>query len=377
MKKSLIALAVVGAFSAPAFADTTLYGVADVALAGASANNQALRNSGLVVVSSGLATSRLGVKGAEDVGDGLKVVYQYEVGLDFADSNGLNGAAAAGSGAVNTNGAARQKLVGVSGDFGTVVAGYLQTTGYDFGNKYDPTAGSVVSPLQNVTSGKALIGIKGVAARAPRAIALVTPSIYGLTIAVNYASSLSTTSALNLGNLGITESAASGNTTATLMSVSYDQGPLSVGGVYAKVANAALAVGADNQHEYSLGASYDLGVAKLFGTYQANQNWGTVVGDANKEYSLSGVIPAGPGAVAVSYAHGSETATGAADQTGSSYTGAYLWSLSKTATVYAAYSHATNASNNAGYSVDNSLVGAAVGNGGSSTLLALGLKKNF
>ncbi len=48
---------------------------------------------------------------------------------------------------------ARQQMLAVAGDFGTVATGYLQTTGYDWPVKFDPTAGSLVSPLQSMTKG--------------------------------------------------------------------------------------------------------------------------------------------------------------------------------------------------------------------------------
>ena len=362
MKKSLIALAVLGAFSAPAFADTTLYGILDAALVHASNTGQA---SATTVVSGGLSTSRLGVKGSEDA-DGMKIVYQYEVKLDTQDS------------ATGLGSTPRQKLLGVAGDFGTVATGYLQTAGYDFENKYDPTAGSSVSPIQNMTNGNAqfLLGTSATATRAQRALAYISPNMSGLTIAVNYSTALAV-----LGNL-TNAAGVNTNNSATLVAANYDAGPLSVGGVYASVSSpaAAAAVGSyADEKEYALGASYDAGVAKVFGTYQATHNDGAgTIGNTDKIYSLSGVIPAGPGAVALSYAKakiGTDT-TGNSD--GSSYTGAYLYSLSKTATVYAAYSHATNGSGTNAFSVDNSaLKGGTASFGASSNLLALGLKKAF
>ena len=374
MKKSLIALAVLGAFSAPAFADTTLYGILDAALVHASNTGQASQTT---VVSGGLSTSRLGVKGAEDA-DGMKIVYQWEIGLDSADSNGLNGVQNNGN-LAGTNGASRQKLLGLAGDFGTVATGYLQTTGYDFENKYDPAAGSSVSAIQNMTTGNAqfLIGTKASATRAQRALAYISPNISGLTIAVNYTTALG--GPVGLGNLG-NAAGVNTNTSGTLVSAYYDAGVLSVGGVYAALSSpVAGAGGATNEKEYALGASYDAGMAKVFGTYQATHNdSATPAGNTDKIYSLSGVIPAGPGAVALTYAKakiGTDT-TGNSD--GSSYTGAYLYSLSKTATVYAAYSHATNGSGTNAFSVDNSaLHGGASSLGASSNLLALGLKKAF
>jgi len=181
MKKSLIALAVVGAFSAPAFADTnTFYGLVDGALANVSMTGQ---KSQTLAVSGGLATSRLGFKGSEDLGDGLKAIYTLEYALDI-EQNGPVGTAPS---IANSTTTARQQLVGLSGSFGTVATGRLQTTGYDFEVKYDPLGGSLVSPIQNLNSAKQfLIGTTAQAARASRAFAYTTPNLSGFTVSVDF-----------------------------------------------------------------------------------------------------------------------------------------------------------------------------------------------
>ena len=100
MQKKIIALAIAAAISAPAFADTsnvTVYGVADVSYdsintgtsgnagktgvlgAATAANIQGARSNR---VSSN--SSRLGVKGSEDLGDGLTAVWQIESLINIA-----------------------------------------------------------------------------------------------------------------------------------------------------------------------------------------------------------------------------------------------------------------------------------------------------
>ena len=136
----------------------------------------------LLAISGGLSSSRLGVKAVEDLDNGMKAVAVIEYALDTQTSAGV--------------GAARQQMLAVAGNFGTVATGYLQTTGYDWAVKFDPTSGSAVSPLQHVTSGF-VIGSAAVAARAPRAVAYISPSFGGLTVAANY----TTDFAGGLGNL--------------------------------------------------------------------------------------------------------------------------------------------------------------------------------
>jgi predicted porin len=351
MQKKLIALAVVAAFSAPAFADVTTYGVIDAAVANLSADGQ---KSDLIAISCGLSSSRLGFKAVEDLNNGMKAVAVVEYGLDTQTAASI--------------GAARQQMLALAGDFGTAATGYLQTTGYDWGVKFDPTAGSVISPLQSMTTSH-LIGVKAVAARAQRALAYISPNMSGVTVAVNY-----TTALAGLGNLTLPSGATAGlKTTAYLASVNYDWNALSVGGVYTATNNSST--GAAKLTEYALGASYDLTVVKLFATYQSIKS-DAAGASANKAMSVSAVAPVGPGAVAFSYAK--STIGGGTNVNGSGYTVAWLQGLSKTTTFYAAVEKVTNGSAGSSYSVDNNaLVAGTLSAGASSTLLAVGLKKTF
>ncbi|MEB0178335.1 porin, partial [Undibacterium sp. CCC3.4] len=76
--------------------------------------------------SGGMNTSRLGFRGNEDLGGGLKAIWQLEGGviLDTGTSDGdLFG---------------RQANVGLQGDFGRIVAGRSYSTTYDFILPFDP-----------------------------------------------------------------------------------------------------------------------------------------------------------------------------------------------------------------------------------------------
>ncbi|MDO9203061.1 MAG: porin, partial [Hydrogenophaga sp.] len=112
MKKSLIALAVLAASGAAmAQSSVTLYGIADVVIhkdKGASA----------ALASGGVSGSRLGFKGTEDLGGGLKANFVLEQGLQL-DTGAI------GDGTAKTAGQAfsRQSYVGLSGGFGEVKLG--------------------------------------------------------------------------------------------------------------------------------------------------------------------------------------------------------------------------------------------------------------
>jgi predicted porin len=349
MQKKIIALAVAAVFSAPVYADVNLYGVVDAAVIRASGAGQ---ESDLIAFSGGLSSSRLGVKATEPLDNGMTAVVVLEYGLDTQTDS--------------TIGNARQEMLAVAGDFGTVATGYLQTTGYDWASKFDPTAGSKVSPLENVTKGGGfVIGSDTVAARAPRAVAYISPSMGGVTVAVNYSTAVTALTGPDLGNLTQT---ADVKHSAYFVSATYEQDALAVGGVY----TAVTAAGAAYATEYSVGGSYDLGAVKLLGTYQANTPDG---GSASKAMSFSAVAPVGPGAVAVTFAK--NTMVGV-DNDASGFTAAWLQGLSKTTTFYAAYSAISQQTGTRDYSVaDNGLSAASLDLGGSSSLVAVGLRKKF
>jgi predicted porin len=328
-----------------------MYGIVDAALIHASADGQ---NSVTQVHSGGLSTSRIGIKGVEDLGNGLKVVANLEYSLDTQNSDGI--------------GAARQEMLALAGSFGTFATGYLQTTGYDFANKYDVTSGSTVSPLGDLTKFDGnLIGSVAGAARANRAVAYISPNMGGFTINYNHA-----WIGTNLGTANNTDS----QVTADLLSGYYDNGPVSVGLVFARTSYPA-ALAAAEQDEWALGASYDFGVAKVMGTYQdMSYNAPLAAGNAIKTWSLGAAIPAGPGTVIASYAKDDDGR--AANWDGKGYTLGYLYPLSKRSTVYTAYSHTSQDSSVRTLSVANgALGGATMSLGGSSSLLALGLKHTF
>ncbi|NMM02597.1 porin [Paraburkholderia sp. RP-4-7] len=142
MKKQVIALAVSAAFAAPVFAQNTvtLYGLIDE---GFDYTNS-VGGKSLSELQSGYAQgSRWGLKGTEDLGGGLKAVFQLENGFNV--NNGKLGQGGLMFG--------RQAYVGLSNDtYGTVTVGrqydslvdYLaQTTangnwaGYLFSHPYD------------------------------------------------------------------------------------------------------------------------------------------------------------------------------------------------------------------------------------------------
>jgi predicted porin len=87
MKKSLLALAVFGAFAGEASAqtNTTVYGIVDIGLTHSKSDVAGTRWG---IDSGNWYGSRLGFRGTEDLGDGLSANYQLENGFS-ADTGNL------------------------------------------------------------------------------------------------------------------------------------------------------------------------------------------------------------------------------------------------------------------------------------------------
>ncbi len=135
MQKKIIALAVAGLVSGAAFAQTnvTVYGTADVTFDNVKATGSAFTTPATNMNMSArnrvsANSSILGFRGSEDLGGGLRAVFQFEggVGNDVAAGFNFN----------------RDSFVGVAGGFGTVAAGILTGPTRSLGAAMEPFAGS-------------------------------------------------------------------------------------------------------------------------------------------------------------------------------------------------------------------------------------------
>lgn len=256
MKKTLAALAVLGAFAgSAAAADVTLYGVVDLGLnyqyskvGDADAVNtfkeQAGQNSG----------SRFGLKGTEDLGNGVKVGFILENGF------------AADDGTMSQDGRlfGREANLFVTGDFGTLsmgrvgalsagVGSYNVVYGYTvFGTGWGSTAGA--KSLFNLSDRD----------RMDNTVTYVTPSFAGVKVYAQYSFNRNGQEAA--GN-------ERNNDRYAALGAKYELGAFSTGLVVDTVLNKN---GTPGNSEDSLGvtwgASYDFGVAKVYGMAQYGKN---------------------------------------------------------------------------------------------------------
>ena len=122
---ALLGTALCGAGTVHAQSNVSVYGLLDLNV---GASTHAASDGGTVerVGSGGMNTSRLGFKGSEDLGDGLKAVFQLEAAV-LGDTGGTDAALFK-----------RQANVGLEGRYGRIVFGRSFTTVYDFMIRYDP-----------------------------------------------------------------------------------------------------------------------------------------------------------------------------------------------------------------------------------------------
>ena len=244
MQKKLIALAVASLVSGAAFAQSNvqIYGLIDMGYSHASGDVD--KTSG---INSGVNDgSRLGFTGTEALGNGLTAVFKLEYQL-YSDRN-----VGIGNGGFNS----RQAFVGLTGDFGTVVAGRLKAPG-DY-----IEAGMDATDQSNSFSALApLAGYLGstMSAILSNAVAYVSPSMNGVTLVGAYSFA------------GATEKdgvAYSGDAERIFgFRASYEMGPLALAYAHHRI-NDFGNVSDLNQREHMVGGTYDFGAAKLFATYQ-------------------------------------------------------------------------------------------------------------
>jgi predicted porin len=166
MKKNIVALAVASAIAAPvAMADApTVYGQINMALEQMSSKDV---NGDKVKADSGTQVnsraSRIGVKGSNDLGNGLKAVYKVEFEVQIDKSSELKN---------------RNQYVGLAGGFGTVLMGRHDTPLKMIQAK-DLFNDAGLSDNKPISGGLGALGAGG-EVRASNVLAYVSPSFGGV-----------------------------------------------------------------------------------------------------------------------------------------------------------------------------------------------------
>lgn len=174
MNKKLLSMAVAAAMVAPtaAMAEAILYGKLHMSIDWADVENgfQGWGVNGGGAIPGVERANRIGVKGSEDLGNGMKAIYQVEFGVKMTEES-TTGNAASGS---NDSITMRNSFVGLTGGWGTFVVGRNDTPLKTSTGKLDLFSDTMAD--YNGT-----VGFDDV--RADNAIAYVSPSLSGFQLA--------------------------------------------------------------------------------------------------------------------------------------------------------------------------------------------------
>lgn len=344
MKKSLLALAVLGAFAGAAQAQTavTIYGVVDAgvsrgygdeaaAFTNSAANNTTAATAGRVgartfLHSGGSAGSRLGFRGTEDLGNGLSGIFTLEHGFTV-DNGGF---------ADTTRMFNRQAFVGLkSNTFGTVSLGRQQNLVRLALLDFDPFALGYAGTSANLLS--------TYGQRMDNSLKYATPSFGGFTAEVIY---------------GFGERNETDEGQQYEGSLGYANGPIGVKLVHHTsrgITQGGIGGGIPLARTNAIFGSYNFGMAKLALGFMDNDvsGAGTAVTPANatalglgptgpggtttesRDYLVGLTVPFGPNTLRASYIRKNDRTALEADAT--QYALSYDYALSKRTSFYTSW----------------------------------------
>jgi len=371
-KKTLAGLAVAGLFSGAAMAaDVNVYGVVDLGLmynhtkseAGTTADAITTTKDDSLTMESGMnAGSRFGLRGSEDLGNGMTVSFKLENGFD------------ADSGKLGQDGRlfGREASLTLSGAFGQVSFGRMGGVASAAGTyDYVYAIGDAFDGFDNYIGGLVQSG------RYDNMITYQTPEFAGMKVLAQYSFKNDTKDEDDTGAEGKT----SANRYASLAAVG-QYGNLNLVAAYElqnvrHVQTPPATEPNDDQHTFYVGANYDFGVTKLFGMGQVFQGVRSLNGiDALSTDGIDGFgltvgaqtpVAGGLLTTSVYYANGDDSLH--AESRESTYYGLaarYEYSLSKRTTAYAGAGYAKqeaefNKTSIVDYQLDKDLVQAYVG----------------
>lgn len=334
MKRSLIALAAlafVGAASAQS--SVTIFGIVDAVVAvgnGDTSNKTRLHNSGY-------NSSRLGFRGVEDLGGGMKAAFHIEGALSNDDGNatGLN--------------FQRKSVVSLMGGMGELRLGRDYTPNFWNHTVYDPFGtngvGTTVAMLASATQAG---GGGATTVRSSNSIGYISPTVGGFGVwAQAYFGENASNAASQAGD-------------GAAIRVSYDNGPLSLAAAFSSTTSGA---GTDVQTT-NFGASYNMGVAQLMAFWNKDANTGL---KDRTGYTLGALVPMGQGTIRLAFSN-SDYNGAKTDQ----FALGYVHNMSKRTAVYGTFASVSN-SGGAAFALN----GATTPANGSSTGFDLGVRHAF
>ncbi len=308
MKKSLLALAALTAFAGVASAQSsvTLFGIVDLSAVSVKNGTQSQK----LLASNQLSSNRLGFRGVEDLGGGMRAGFWLEGAMNNDDGTGT-----ATGGGQNWQ---RRSTVSLMGGFGEVRLGRDYTPSFWNYTIFDPFGtngpGSVLNLVSTLGSGATTL------VRANNTIGYFLPAMGGLYGQVQVAAGEGVPGNKYLGGR-----------------VGYAAGPVNVAVAYGKTAkDGGLA---DDYTDFNAGGSVNLGFLTVIGQYSKRD----FLTRDQKTALVAVTVPVGAGLLKASYAKSSGAqGTNTSDFDADQFAFGYQYDLSKRTALYATYSALDN-----------------------------------
>lgn len=400
MQKKIIALAVAGLVSGVAFAQSnvTIYGSLDESYSyskGKTATGDSRTFSG--VTGGQYNGNRIGFKGEEDLGNGLKALFTYEYGTSLEAQGGI------------TN--VRQAFVGLGGAWGTVTVGRNYAPSGSFAGRNSAWDIASTSATNNIFTNMGKAGSPllyasmgtGDSARWNQSISFNSANYSGFSGRAIYAFSNTVGGTDNTIVAGQTYETKTTDNGKLGLSLNYANGPLNLDLIFQSQQNvrkittsvtpiltnataltsaAAFEGTGSDINEWYVGGNYDFGVAKVFGLYQTLKNKNNNADANNADFNiwaLGVTVPVSAvGKVRAEYARvdfdRNVTASTVNGKT-AGYTLGYTHDLSKRTMLYANATRMKNDSDSAALGLNGISGISALGE--SSTTVTTGVRHFF
>jgi predicted porin len=355
MNKKLIAVAIAAALApAVAMADSgnvQIYGSVHMSIDSLKGNSSLAGTDNESEMNISSNSSYIGFKGSEDLGNGLKAIWQMENQVAMGDTGGTT-----------NSWTSRNSYAGLSGNFGTAILGIHDTPVKLLGRKVD-LFGDQIGDSRNLIS--AADGVNAMwDLRPSNVIAYISPTVGGFHGAIAYVSNL-TASSVNQATGALTTSGAGATQEESVTAWSalgmYESGPVMVGLGYEKhnLSNlngsvlsltsptaTVLVDGMEDEKIWRLVGGYNFGDFKAVGLYQKASDIFGANGLNRKTWGLGGAYKMGATTIKAQYYKADDASgCGVVD---CSATGASMfaigadYALSKRTTAYAAYAKTSN-----------------------------------
>ena len=253
MKKTFVAVAVLGAFAGSAMAaDVTLYGKIDLGLQYQHLDNGTTETDQFKETSGQNSGSRFGLKGTEDLGNGMKVGFVLENGFSADDGKMGQGSRLFG----------REAQMYLTSDYGTLGFGRMGGLSSGLGSYNMNSFMAMSTGWGDQASKLSLFGLNR--DRYDNTVVYKTPSFAGFQVAAQYSFKMD----------GQEEVHTRANQRYAALGATYKNGPFAAGLIVDSIfnTNTAKETNTEDTLGVTLGASYDFEVVKVFGMAQYGQN---------------------------------------------------------------------------------------------------------